>query len=70
MIFQDPISSLSPVQRIGDQIGEQIRAHEKISKADALDRAVELMEPGRDPERTATGPAPTRTSSPAGCASG
>jgi peptide/nickel transport system ATP-binding protein/oligopeptide transport system ATP-binding protein len=44
MIFQDPISSLSPVHRIGDQIVEQIRAHEEISKAAALDRAVELME--------------------------
>jgi oligopeptide/dipeptide ABC transporter ATP-binding protein len=44
MIFQDPISSLSPVHRIGDQIVEQIRAHEKISKAAALDRAVQLME--------------------------
>jgi peptide/nickel transport system ATP-binding protein/oligopeptide transport system ATP-binding protein len=44
MIFQDPISSLSPVHRIGDQIVEQIRAHEKVSKAAALDRAVELME--------------------------
>ncbi|HEY3725873.1 MAG TPA: ABC transporter ATP-binding protein [Solirubrobacteraceae bacterium] len=44
MIFQDPISSLSPVHRIGDQIVEQIRAHENISKAVALDRAVDLME--------------------------
>ncbi|HET9719385.1 MAG TPA: ABC transporter ATP-binding protein [Solirubrobacteraceae bacterium] len=44
MIFQDPISSLSPVHRIGDQIVEQIRAHEKVSKAAAFDRAVELME--------------------------
>jgi peptide/nickel transport system ATP-binding protein len=45
MIFQDPISSLSPVHRIGDQIVEQIRAHDKsVSKADALDRAVDLME--------------------------
>jgi peptide/nickel transport system ATP-binding protein/oligopeptide transport system ATP-binding protein len=45
MIFQDPISSLSPVHRIGDQIVEQIRAHDKkTSKADAFDRAVELME--------------------------
>ncbi len=44
MIFQDPISSLSPVHRIGDQIVEQIRAHENISKAAAFDRAVQLME--------------------------
>jgi peptide/nickel transport system ATP-binding protein len=44
MIFQDPISSLSPVHRIGEQIVEQIRAHEKISKAQALDRAIALME--------------------------
>src|SRR5438094_619253 len=43
MIFQDPIASLSPVQRIGNQIAEQIRAHEKISKAEALDRAAGLM---------------------------
>jgi peptide/nickel transport system ATP-binding protein len=44
MIFQDPISSLSPVHRIGDQIVEQILAHERISKSEALDRAVNLME--------------------------
>jgi peptide/nickel transport system ATP-binding protein len=44
MIFQDPISSLSPVKRVGDQIVEQIRAHENVSKAQAFDRAVELME--------------------------
>jgi peptide/nickel transport system ATP-binding protein len=44
MIFQDPISSLSPVQRVGNQIAEQIRAHEKVSKAEALDRAASLME--------------------------
>ena len=44
MIFQDPISSLSPVHRIGNQIVEQIRAHEDIPKAAAFDRAVELME--------------------------
>jgi peptide/nickel transport system ATP-binding protein/oligopeptide transport system ATP-binding protein len=45
MIFQDPMSSLDPVYRIGSQIVEQIRAHDKaISKAAALDRAVELLE--------------------------
>jgi peptide/nickel transport system ATP-binding protein len=44
MIFQDPISSLSPVHRIGDQIVEQIRAHRHVSRAQALDQAVEMME--------------------------
>jgi peptide/nickel transport system ATP-binding protein/oligopeptide transport system ATP-binding protein len=45
MIFQDPMSSLDPVYRIGTQIVEQIRVHEPdVSKAQALDRAVELME--------------------------
>ncbi len=44
MIFQDPMTSLNPVQRIGDQITEQILAHEKLSKAETHDRVVELME--------------------------
>jgi oligopeptide/dipeptide ABC transporter ATP-binding protein len=45
MIFQDPMTSLDPVYKIGDQIVEQIRAHERgISKAQAFGRAVELME--------------------------
>jgi peptide/nickel transport system ATP-binding protein len=45
MVFQDPMSSLNPVYRIGSQIVEQIRVHEPgVSKAAALDRAVELME--------------------------
>ncbi|MDT0683140.1 ABC transporter ATP-binding protein [Roseicyclus sp. F158] len=43
MIFQEPMSSLSPVHRIGDQVGEAIRLHEKLSKKDARDRAVELL---------------------------
>jgi peptide/nickel transport system ATP-binding protein len=45
MVFQDPLSSLDPVYRVGDQIVEQIRAHDKdISKAAALERAAELMD--------------------------
>ena len=45
MVFQDPMSSLDPVHRIGKQIVEQIRVHDKsVSKAQALDRAAELME--------------------------
>jgi oligopeptide/dipeptide ABC transporter ATP-binding protein len=45
MVFQDPMSSLDPVYKIGTQISEQIRVHyPKVSKAQALDRAAELME--------------------------
>jgi peptide/nickel transport system ATP-binding protein len=44
MIFQDPMTSLNPVQRIGEQIAEQILAHNEISKAEAHDRVIELLE--------------------------
>jgi peptide/nickel transport system ATP-binding protein len=45
MVFQDPQSSLNPVHRVGDQIAEQIRAHEPlVSRTAALQRAQELME--------------------------
>ena len=43
MIFQEPMSSLSPVHRIGDQIVETIRLHEPVSKAEARARAIELL---------------------------
>ena len=43
MIFQDPMSALTPVYRVGDQIIEQIRAHERVSKAAARARAVDLL---------------------------
>ena len=43
MIFQDPLSSLHPFYRIGDQLVEAVQAHHDVSKAAALDKAVELL---------------------------
>ena len=43
MIFQDPMTSLNPVYRVGWQIEEQIRAHENVSRRAARARAVELL---------------------------
>lgn len=43
MIFQDPMTSLDPTMKIGLQIAEPIMLHEKVSKQEALDRALQLM---------------------------
>jgi len=43
MIFQEPMTSLSPMHTIGDQIMEAIRLHQGLNKQDAEDRAVEML---------------------------
>ena len=43
MVFQDPMCSLNPVYRVGDQITEMIHAHRDVSKREADDRAIELL---------------------------
>jgi peptide/nickel transport system ATP-binding protein len=43
MIFQDPMTALTPVYTIGWQIMEQVRAHERVSKSAARARAIELL---------------------------
>ena len=44
MIFQDPMTSLNPVTTVGDQIAEAVMAHEKISKKQAWEKALEMLE--------------------------
>ena len=44
MVFQDPLSALNPVHRVGDQIVEMIQAHQDMNTHDAEKRAVELLE--------------------------
>jgi peptide/nickel transport system ATP-binding protein len=43
MVFQDPLTSLNPLFRIGDQIIETIRTHADVSEAAARDRAIQLL---------------------------
>jgi len=50
MIFQEPMTSLNPVRRVGDQIVEAVQVREKISRAAAMDRARELLELVRIPD--------------------
>jgi peptide/nickel transport system ATP-binding protein/oligopeptide transport system ATP-binding protein len=44
MVFQDPMTSLNPVIKIGDQIMEQIQEHEALPDQQARERAIELLE--------------------------
>src|SRR5438309_6858451 len=50
MIFQEPMTSLNPVMTIGHQISETIRLHENLSKAAAMQKAVEMLRLVKIPE--------------------
>jgi peptide/nickel transport system ATP-binding protein len=50
MIFQEPMSSLNPVYTVGAQIVEAIRAHRKLSRRAATERAIELLRHVRIPD--------------------
>jgi peptide/nickel transport system ATP-binding protein len=44
MIFQEPMTSLNPVYTVGDQIVEAVRLHQKRSRSEARDRAIEMLQ--------------------------
>ncbi len=43
MIFQEPMTALNPVVTIGDQVAEMFIIHEQVSKAEAMNRAIEML---------------------------
>src|SRR5206468_6583637 len=50
MIFQEPMTSLNPVMRIGDQITEVVRLHQEMTSRQAWAKAVEMLRLVRIPE--------------------
>ena len=43
IVFQEPMTSLNPLYKIGDQIAESVQVHQNVSHAEALDRALEML---------------------------
>ncbi len=70
MVFQEPMTSLNPVFRIGEQIGEVLRLHKGLGHGDALEASVALLRQVGISVCRSAGCGNIRTSSREGCGSG
>src|SRR2546426_10558884 len=58
LIFQEPMSSFSPVHSVGNQIIEAIRLHQEIGRQEARDKAIEMLRRGGGPSARTRGHPP------------
>lgn len=56
MVFQDPMTSLHPMYKVGDQIVEGVRAHRDVDKKEGMELAIEMLKARRHPKARSTGP--------------